>query len=535
MTMRNNLLALQGLNRENLGWSTSQLQLELDRFRRILAQFTAQNEGVTPLKVNNRFDLLWSRVALTQEGTVGSRLRALDAETQTIPLLLNALEANEQVVTKLQPGDLDTAARLSSAFDTLDLPVRNFARNVFVGENETMGALRDKLRNSVLFTAIATLLAFAISGIALAFVNRESTIHRKMAASNLKLAHAAEAAHKTKSRFLTMMSHELRTPMNGVLGMLALAKQRGLSEPQRRIIEQAEKSGKQMISMLSDVLDYSALQDERMVLEEKPFEPRQLAVAIQELFGAVAKREGIDFEVNCHPTCPKRVLGDMRRVRQIVAHFASYIVETAATRDVEIDIGYADESLQITISFDYGTGGDPGPNWRPEILTATTPENTETFATDSLGPAVARGVLERMGGRVWLDYSDDNRIAIIISAPASDYTTDKVVIHIDTQSESLKTICRMAMAGDNVLFRDEGVNGSVQFVLFEAGGENEISRLSEIREEFANSVLIALGEPLSAADFDDVVGIPLNIDELRDCIGRRVSQDDPAISANGVT
>ena len=533
--MRNNLLALQGLNRENLGWSTNQLQLELDRFRRVLAQFSAQNEGVTPERVNARFDLLWSRVALTQEGTVGARLRALDAGTQTIPLLLDTLEANETRVTGLKPGDTATAALLSAEFDKLDVPVRNFARNVFVGENDAIGELRDKLRNSVFFTAIATLLAFAISGIALAFVNRESSIHRKMAASNLKLAHAAEAAHKTKSRFLTMMSHELRTPMNGVLGMLALAKQRGLSEPQRRIIEQAERSGKQMISMLSDILDYSALQDERMVLEEKPFEPRQLALAIQELFGAVAKREGIAFTVSCDAQCPKRVLGDMRRVRQIVAHFASYIVETAATRDVEIDIGYADENLQITISFDYGKSGASGPNWRPEILTATTPENAEAFATDSLGPAVARGVLERMGGRVWLDYSDDNRIAIIISAPASDFTTDKVVIHIDTQSESLKAICRMAMAGDNVLFRDEGVNGTVQFVLFEAGGQNEISRLSEIRQEFGNAILIALGDPLSVAEFDDVVGIPLNIEELRDCIGRRISDDGPPISANGVT
>ena len=532
-TMRTNLRALQQLNQENLGWSTSQLQLELDRFRRSLAEFAVNMEGVSHQNVSNRFDVLWSRVALTQTGSVGERLRRFDLDDNTIPLLIQTLEANEKAVLDLGPGDTEAAAELSFVFQALDLPVRNFARRVFLGESQATGDFRDKLRQSTLFTAIVTLLAFVISGVALAFVNRESVRHREIAAKNLSLARAAEAANATKLRFLTMMSHELRTPMNGVLGMLALAKQRGLAEPQHRIIEQAEKSGRQMIAMLSDILDYSALQDEQMVLENRPFEPRKLAEAVEELFGAVARREGISFEVSCDRDCPHRVTGDMRRMRQIVAHFASYIVDTAGTSNIAIDIGHSGQDLEVTISFEYGQGSVGDPAWKPEILLGARMDNdVESFASDSLGPAVARGILERMGGRVWLSYEDDERIAIILRSPSPALTSDNICVHIAARSESLKTICRMALAGGKVVFDDENTAEPALVVLFEAGGEDEVARLYEIGAQYRGAILIALGDPVSPGEFAAVVPIPLNIDALRAAVFRSVPGVHTEIASN---
>ena len=523
-TMRTNLRALQQLNQENLGWSTSQLQLELDRFRRSLAQFAAGIDGITHVNVSNRFDVLWSRVALTQSGSVGERLREIDSTAQTIPMLIETLESNEQAILDLAPGDLAAAIELSTVFQALDLPVRDFARRVFIGESQATGDVRDKLRQSTLFTAIVTLMAFFISGVALFFVNRESQTNREIAAKNLSLARAAEAANATKLRFLTMMSHELRTPMNGVLGMLALAKQRGLAEPQHRIIEQAEKSGRQMISMLSDILDYSALQDEKMVLENHPFEPRKLAGAIEELFTSVASREGIDFTVSCDPSCPEHVTGDMRRMRQIVAHFASYIVDTAGTSDIRINVGHDDKDLAVTISFSYGKAGTSDEGWKPEILLgARDSEDVESFASDSLGPAVARGILERMGGRVWLDYSNDDRIAIILRAPSPALRSGKVCVHVAAQSESLKAICRMTLSSDEVVFDDDIAAEPVLVVLFETGGERELPRLSNIRDDFPNARFIALGHPISADGFEAIVPIPLNIELLREVVLQRAA------------
>ena len=116
---------------------------------------------------------------------------------------------------------------------------------------------------------------------------------------------------------------------------------------------------------------------------------------------------------------------------------------------------------------------------------------------------------------MWLDYSDDGRIAIILTAPAPVVEIQDLVVRIEAQSESLKAICRMALSGEKVVFFEDGAADRVHVVLFEAGGANEVSRLSDIRSEHKNALLVALGEPITPSDFDDRVGIPLNVEEVR--------------------
>lgn len=517
-TFRTNLESLQRLNRENLGWSTNQLQLELNRFSRELSDLRAGVNGASPARINQRFDILWSRVALAHQGSLGERIRAYDDESQLLSKLSELLERAEPSVTSLETAPPEVLDALIMEFRLVEDPMRAFSRRVFFGEEQAVGVVRNNLRTSALFTAAATLLAFIIGGAALVIVNRESATNKMMAARNLQLAHAAEAANRTKLQFLTMMSHELRTPMNGVLGLLALTKQRGLPERQLRVIEQAEKSGRQMISMLGDILDYAALQDSKMELDKKPFEPRKLALAIEELFGAVARREGINFEVSCAEDCPHRLEGDFRRLRQIVAHFASFIVEAAGTRGVAVRLGHEQGMLKVEISFQYGTDSDMSERWRPEILLGNRSDNVEQFASDALGPAVARGILNRMGGHVWLNYKDDTTISIILTSPAPVVEIDAVVIKVETQSESLSAICKMALSGEKVVFEEDTPASKVHVVLFEAGGADEMDRLAGIRERHPNALTIALGEPISPSDFDGQIGIPINIQELRQAV-----------------
>ena len=98
--------------------------------------------------------------------------------------------------------------------------------------------------------------------------------------------------------------------MNGVLGLLALVRQHGLSGQQTRLLDQVELSGTQMIDLLKDILDFSALQDGQLKLDKKPFETRRLVDAVRGMFEPVALREGIIFEAVADDSCPERVIGD---------------------------------------------------------------------------------------------------------------------------------------------------------------------------------------------------------------------------------
>ena len=512
---RTNLRSLDRLNQERLSWSSAQLQVEYLRFINALNSLQSGNGTTTAQNVQNRFDILWSRLALTQRGSVGARMREYDQHDGAIGQLFDLLKAEEEKVVNLDPDDRATLAYLVETFSEQASNMRDFNRIVFNSEERALAQIRSDLGQSSFFTAIAIMAAFLIGGLLVILVSNENIRSRRIAARNLALAREADKANQAKSSFLTMMSHELRTPMNGVLGMLALTKESGLAESQSRLIEQAERSGQQMIAMLGDILDFASLQDQEIVFVKKPFEPRQLAAAVGELFGSVARREGIDFDVKCAPSCPNKIEGDFRRLRQIIAHFASYIVDTAGTRRVEISLMHDDGNLGVAIDFDYGAPTGTTEIWRPDIILGARDMADDKFASDALGPAVARGLLDQMGGEVRLAFRDGDSISIVINVPAKEVILRSPVVHIETRSRSLNTICRMALAGEEFRIHTPESSDPVNIVLLEAGGMHEADNIARMSKAHPSALLFAIGAAMNPSEFDGVIATPLDISALQ--------------------
>jgi signal transduction histidine kinase/CheY-like chemotaxis protein len=90
----------------------------------------------------------------------------------------------------------------------------------------------------------------------------------------------AEESARTKSVFLANISHELRTPLNGILGMAALLNAESLSPEQKHLVELLCKSGMDMHGIVEDLLDLTAIKEDKLVFHNEWFDFKGLVSAI---------------------------------------------------------------------------------------------------------------------------------------------------------------------------------------------------------------------------------------------------------------
>ena len=85
-------------------------------------------------------------------------------------------------------------------------------------------------------------------------------------------AEVAQAASEAKTEFLSIMSHEIRTPMNSVLGFANILRKTDLSSSQRKHVDLLEQSGRLLLHIINEILDFSKLESGKLTLEHVPIE-----------------------------------------------------------------------------------------------------------------------------------------------------------------------------------------------------------------------------------------------------------------------
>ncbi len=163
----------------------------------------------------------------------------------------------------------------------------------------------------------------------------ESTVEtrtQELQATNARLQQAlqrAEEASRSKSRFLAAMSHELRTPLNAIIGFSELLEDQqfgSLNAKQHRYVSHVQASGRHLLNLINDILDLAKVEADRMGLELTPFALPEVLKAALDSFRPQAEAKGIEFQLRLE-TCPKTLLADPLRFKQIVLNLLSNAVK----------------------------------------------------------------------------------------------------------------------------------------------------------------------------------------------------------------
>ncbi len=232
-----------------------------------------------------------------------------------------------------------------------------------------------------------------------------------MEVQNIELDFArkeALEASRIKSEFLANMSHEIRTPLNGILGFTNLLQKSELSPRQQDYLSTIEQSAGSLLSIINEVLDFSKIEAGKLVLENIPFNLRDLLQDTLTILAPTAHEKKLELLSLVYRDTPLWLSGDPLRLKQVLTNLVSNAIKFTREGSIVIRAMLEEEtadSAQLRISVrDTGIGlADEDLRALFQAFSQADNSMTRQAGGTGLGLVISKRLIEQMGGEIGVD------------------------------------------------------------------------------------------------------------------------------------
>lgn len=240
---------------------------------------------------------------------------------------------------------------------------------------------------------------------------KEDITERKELEKDLILAkEKAEESDKLKTAFLANLSHEIRTPMNGILGFSELLREPDLSPDElNKYVNIINSNSNQLLGIIDDIITVSNLEVKQLKINLRQF---SLGYFLEEISLTIEMERKYIEKEHIEIIFPEKNYKDLEieadegKIHQVLINFLKNALKFTNSGTVRLDVSFtADSMLTFEVS---DTGIGISPENREVIFVRfrqVDESNTRSFGGTGLGLAISKGLVELMGGNIWLKSS----------------------------------------------------------------------------------------------------------------------------------
>ncbi|MCG8564986.1 MAG: transporter substrate-binding domain-containing protein, partial [Desulfobacterales bacterium] len=306
------------------------------------------------------------------------------------------------------------------------------------------------IRELFIKIGIATL----ILAVVFSFWNRQMRIRRE----------EAEAANRSKTKFLASLSHEIRNPLNAILGMTEMTLKSPLSFQNKKNLTAVKNSALHLLDVITDILDFSTIEAGKMRIQPQVFHLPDLLATTEHTWKFLAAEKGLWFNLVTPESLPATVESDPVRLQQVLGNLISNAVKFTHQGGIDVTVKPVHRaedvvSLLFTVE-DTGIGIDPDQQKKIfERFTQAEKSITRNYGGTGLGLAICRETARLMGGTLKVKSSPDSGSRFDLKLPIR-------IIHKSLPREPMAVAPPAAMAGKEIaltllLAEDDKVNAAV--------------------------------------------------------------------------